>query len=198
MKLLTQVLVAATLALICTASFVHPSFGLPAQSRVPFTSYGMSRFSQRYASTTAPVARTAFGPMPARMVTPPKAGMTPELTWYVPTGQCPGGWYCRAQLTMYSRFDGKTEVRAGYSVWFFEAPSAPIPSYTRTIIAATSMSEIRGWTNALVPVVEDGFQGKKCKLDVDAIDKAMDDALWKFSHECTEQERSDSGEKAQG
>ena len=82
---------------------------------------------------------------------------TPLLTYFTPTFKCPGGYYCRAEMTAYEQFDGMTVVAAGYSVWAFSSPSEPITQYTIDNILKTSDDEISSYIRILAPLIYESY-----------------------------------------
>lgn len=93
-------------------------------------------------------------------------GMTPMLTWYIPTSKCSANWYCRAEMTAYQEFQGGTVVKCGYSIWHFSGSSVSIPKGDLNRIAATTDAEINSYIENLAPAIYEDyrFQAKVCKV----------------------------------
>lgn len=79
----------------------------------------------------------------------PGQGLTPAVTYFLPTGKCPKNYYCRAEMTIYKEFTGATAIAVGYSVWHFVDPNGPIPSSALKRIMATTNSELQRYLSIL-------------------------------------------------
>lgn len=82
-----------------------------------------------------------------------KQEVSPRLTYYVPTGKCPNTYFCRAEMTAYKQFMGKTIVTIGYSVWNFWKPQSVIPPGTVERIQKTSDKEIATYIKILAHAI---------------------------------------------
>lgn len=95
----------------------------------------------------------------------PPPGMTVYMKYYLPVDyKCDPGFYCRAEMTVYQEFEGRTVIEVGYSVWYFNAQNVPIPSNIRKAILGTSDSETWEYIEALntVMVTEYPYMGSFC------------------------------------
>lgn len=94
------------------------------------------------------------------------------FTYFVPTGKCNAGFYCRAQITIYQDFSGVTGLEFGYSLWSFVDPDAKVPNSTIDRIKATTEEEILKYIEAISKAfeVDYPYETGHCKADIhDAI-----------------------------
>lgn len=164
----------------------------------PFTRTSSSSFSSTYQPTTHIFpqlnhAATAFhtttplieSNISERFELIPGKGLTPTMSYLLPTGKCPVHFYCRAEMSIYKEFSGTTAISVGYSIWNFIDPNAAVPMGVIDMIMATTVPEIRRYlmllTHSTYP--DYPFRDQLCRYDFDYAVEEFQKAITEMS-EC--------------
>lgn len=113
-----------------------------ASQSIPYHQPSINLFAQSSLSSR-PVTSFVESQVAERFEIVPNKGMTPTITYLLPTGKCPIDFYCRAEMSIYQEFSGRTAVSVGYSIWSFVNPGAAVPASLLSMIMETTVPEVR-------------------------------------------------------